>query len=149
MINVSHNHPFLRFPKTLVPSVLRCVYAGEGKERLPSISVVFTTDKEIRMLNRKYLQHHGDTDIITFDLGDEMSDEAELYINLDAARRQADEYNVTFGQETRRLLIHGALHLLGYDDATAEERDAIHKREDGYLSMIGARKGRRNAGKNR
>ncbi len=119
MIIVSHNHPFLRFPKELVPHVLQCVYKGEGRKTLPTMSIVFTHTQEMRAMNRKYLQHQYDTDIITFDLGEEKGEEAELYINLDAARRQAAEYGVTFRHETQRLLIHGALHLLGYHDATA------------------------------
>jgi len=149
MIFVSHNHPFLRFPKELVPRVFRCVYTGEGRSTLPAMSIVFTDAQKIRALNRKYLQHQYDTDIITFDLGDESGEEAELYINLDAARRQAAEYGVTFRDETQRLLIHGALHLLGYHDGTTDEQTAIHDREDRYLSMLSTYKERKDAGKNR
>lgn len=149
MIIVSHHHPFLRFPKELVPHVLQCVCSGEGRRTLTTVSIVFTHTQEIRAMNRKYLHHHYDTDIITFDLGDEGGEEAELYINLDAARRQAAEYGVTFQQETKRLIIHGVLHLLGYKDGTLGEQTAIHEREDRYLSKLNTRKERKNAGKNR
>ena len=149
MIIVSHNHRFLRFPKELVPRVLQCVYKGERRKTLPAMSIVFTNYQEMRALNRKYLRHQYDTDIITFALGKEKGVEAELYINLDAARSQAAEYGVAFRHETQRLLIHGALHLLGYHDTTAAEQAVIHAREDRYLSVLDSRKERRDAGKNR
>ncbi len=116
---------------------------------MPTMSIVFIHNQEMRAMNRKYLQHRYDTDILTFDLGEENGEEAELYINLDAARRQAAKYGVTFRRETQRLLIHGALHLLGYRDATVAEQAIIHKREDRYLSMLNFHEERRDAGKNR
>jgi rRNA maturation RNase YbeY len=97
---------------------------------------VFTHNRFIKTINKKFLNHNYSTDVIAFPLGSDVGVEAELYINLDAARKQASEYGVTFTQETKRLLIHGALHLLGFDDTTENERKKMHAWEDQYLAML-------------
>jgi probable rRNA maturation factor len=135
MILLSTNHPHLRFPGGDVLRALHLVYKGEGKE-LPSLAFVFTHNRFIRKINRKFLKHDCTTDVIAFPLGEDGGVEGEIYINLDAARKQAREYRVAFMQESSRLLIHGMLHLLGYDDATVRKRDLMHKREDMYLEKM-------------
>ncbi|HVN47309.1 MAG TPA: rRNA maturation RNase YbeY, partial [Bacteroidota bacterium] len=102
----------------------------------PDLSVVFTHNRFIKTINKKFLNHDYSTDVIAFSLGNGGGVEAELYINLDAARRQAKEFCATFTQETKRLLIHGALHLVGYDDKTEAGSKAMHAREDWYLATL-------------
>jgi probable rRNA maturation factor len=135
MILISTNHPHLRFSSGDVLRVLSFVYQGEGKE-LPSLAVVFTNNRFIRKMNREFLKHDYATDVIVFPLGDDDGVEGEIYINLDAARKQAREYDVSYTQESRRLLIHGALHLLGYDDSTMRKKKKMSDREDIYLELM-------------
>ncbi len=92
---------------------MQLVYQGEGK-KLPALAIICTHNRFIRKINREFLKHDYATDVIAFPLGEDGGVEAEIYINLDAARNQAREYGVTYTQEVQRLLIHGALHLLGY-----------------------------------
>ncbi len=136
MIVVSYTHPFLRFPKEQVETIMRPVFRGERVRNFPDISVVFTDDKYIRTLNKKYLKHNYSTDVLSFPLSDDFCKCAEVYINLDAGRRQAREYGVPFLREVQRLLIHGALHLLGYEDGTNIERARMREREDYYLVKL-------------
>jgi rRNA maturation RNase YbeY len=84
-------------------------------------------------LNKQYLQHDYATDVITFPL-DEQPLYGEIYVSLETARRQANEYGVTVVNELCRLAVHGALHLLGYDDATLEDRAAMHKLESKFIT---------------
>jgi probable rRNA maturation factor len=139
MILISTNHPHLRFSSRDVLRVLYLVYQGEGKE-LPSLAIVFTHSRSIRKINREFLKHDYVTDVIAFPLGEDGGVKGEIYINLDAARKQAHEYGVTYTQESRRLLIHGALHLLGYDDTTLRRKKKMSKREDMYLELMKKRK---------
>jgi rRNA maturation RNase YbeY len=139
MILISTNHPHLRFPSRDVLRALYLVYQGEGKE-LPSLAIVFTHSRSIRKMNREFLKHDYATDVIAFPLGEDGGVEGEIYINLDAARRQARENSVTYTQESRRLLIHGALHLLGYDDTTIRKKKMMHEREDTYLELMNRKK---------
>jgi rRNA maturation RNase YbeY len=135
MILISTNHPHLRFHRRDILRVLRHVSIGE-KKRLQGISVVCTHSRFIRAINKRFLRHDFVTDVIAFSLGPDGSVEAEIYINLDAARDQAIVYGVTYTQELRRLLIHGLLHLFGYDDKTTRERKKMGSREDKYLLMM-------------
>ena len=140
MILLSTNHPHLRFPSKEVFRAVKNVYGKERKE-IPALAVIFTHNVFIRKINREFLAHNYTTDVIAFSLGSDGGTEAEIYINLDAARNQAKKYNVSYTQEVRRLLIHGALHLIGYDDATQSGRKEMQAREEFYLVLLN-RKGR-------
>ncbi|MGD1045782.1 MAG: rRNA maturation RNase YbeY [Bacteroidota bacterium] len=135
MILLSTNHPHLRFPGKEVFRVVKIVYKEEGKE-IPALAVICTHDRFIRTINREFLTHDYITDVVAFPLGEDGGVEAEIYINLDAARNQAKKYNVTYTQEARRLLIHGVLHLLGYNDKTQREKNKMNTREEFYLTLI-------------
>jgi probable rRNA maturation factor len=139
MILISTNHPHLRFSSGEVLRVLNLVYLGEGKE-LPSLAIVFTHSRAIRKMNREFLKHDYITDVIAFPLGEDGGVEGEIYVNLDAARKQAREYGVTYTKESHRLLIHGALHLLGYDDTTMQKKKKMSEREDMYLELMERKK---------
>lgn len=136
MIVVAHTHPFLRFPKQQAIQVVQTVFKTEKWKKIPDVSIVFTDDAFITKINGMYLNHHFPTDVIAFPLMDEMSNDAELYVNLDAGRRQAKEYGVSYRNEVTRLLIHGALHLIGYNDTSKHQRLAMKQREDWYLERI-------------
>lgn len=120
-------------------NVVMTVLRGEKVKTFPDLSVIFTDNKYIRTINKKFLNHDYSTDVIAFPLMDEFSSEAELYINLDAGRAQAKEYKVPFYTEIRRLLIHGTLHLVGYDDRTEQKRHEMRQREEWYLERIAKR----------
>lgn len=135
MILLSTNHPFLRFASRDVLRVLQQVYRGEEQE-LPSLAIVFTHNRYIKKINREFLNHDYITDVIAFPLGNDGGVEAEIYINLDAARKQAREFGVTYTQEAKRLLIHGALHLLGYSDRTKKQKEIMHTYEELYLELL-------------
>jgi probable rRNA maturation factor len=134
MILLSTNHPHLRFPSKEIFRALKNVYKEEGKV-IPSLAIICTHNRFIRKINREFLAHDYITDVVAFPLGNDGGVEAEIYINLDAARNQAKKYNVTYSQEVRRLLIHGALHLIGYDDKTQNKKNKMNAREDFYLAL--------------
>lgn len=135
MILLSTNHSYLRFPRKEVLCVLKNIYKKEGEE-IPALAVIFTHNRFIRKVNKEFLNHDYITDVIAFPLGKDGGVEAEIYINLDAARNQAKKFNVTYTQEARRLLIHGALHLLGYSDKTHREKSKMTAREEFYLTLM-------------
>lgn len=89
-------------------------------------------------LNTAYLRHRYATDVLSFPLsgrGDTML-EGEVYVNLDQARRQAREYKVTMRNEAARLVIHGMLHLLAYDDKRPDDRRVMKRMEEKYLRTM-------------
>jgi len=78
------------------------------------------------------------TDVIVFNLNDPGNAiiEGEIYLSPEQIRENAGEYQVSFEQEFFRVLIHGCLHLCGYEDRTKTEKSIIHARENGYLSKL-------------
>lgn len=137
MIFVAHHHPSLRFPKQETFRAVQSVLKHESV-RSYQVSVVFVGSRFIRRINRRYLRHDYVTDVIAFPLGEGKGTplEGEIYVNLDRARSQAREYAVSFAEETRRLLIHGTLHLLGYTDTDSRKKARMTKREDRILARL-------------
>ena len=114
----------------MISSVERAVKAHKVKHA--RIDIILLTDRRIRTLNKQYLQHDYATDVLTFPL-DEQPLYGEIYVSLETARRQANEYGVTVVNELARLAVHGALHLLGYDDADPADRQVMHELENTYI----------------
>jgi probable rRNA maturation factor len=137
MINVSVTNAQRRerCPASLIARSVRMVLRGEGY-RAADISVVCVNDGVSRRINTRFLRHDFATDVISFPLGEGDAVEGELYVNLDRVRVQARRYCVSRSTELVRLVIHGVLHLIGYDDQTARERGRMHEREDVYLARL-------------
>ena len=97
------------------------------------VAYVFVDDAEILRVNRQYLQHDYYTDISTFDYceGDTIS--GDLFISLDTVRSNAAELGVPYGQELRRVIIHGILHLCGINDKGPGEREIMEAAENKAL----------------
>lgn len=103
--------------------------------RIGDISIIFCSDPYILDINQKYLQHDYYTDIITFDYceGDRLS--GDLFISVDSVRENSVEYGTEFKDELNRVIIHGLLHLIGYDDHTEEDIKMMRSKENYYLSL--------------
>ena len=113
---------------------LRLVAESEIR-RIGQISIIFCLDNYILDVNQQYLQHDYFTDIITFDYceGDRLS--GDLFISVDTVRENALEYGTEFIDELNRVIVHGILHLIGYDDHSDEDIAVMRKKEDYYLSL--------------
>ena len=103
--------------------------------RIADISIIFCSDPYILDINQKYLGHDYFTDIITFDYceGDSLS--GDLFISVDSVKENSIEYGTDFKDELNRVIIHGLLHLIGYDDHTVEETVVMRMKENYYLSL--------------
>lgn len=104
------------------------------------ISVLITNDREIRKLNKQYRKKDKATDVLSFPGNSPalpMSSLGDLVISLDTAKRQALEYGVPLKSEVLRLLIHGFLHLLGYDHERVPKKEALRmQRLEERLMMV-------------
>jgi len=135
-VSVYNAHRNYRRRHRAAAACVRKVLGSEGIRR-GEVGVVFHDARASRAMNRRYLRHDAVTDVISFPLehaGTAL--EGEIYVNLDRAREQAREYGVSFPQEVARLVIHGALHLAGYDDRTRRERAHMAEREDFFLKNM-------------
>ncbi len=104
--------------------------------RIGNISIIFCSDNYVLDINQKYLQHDYFTDIITFDYceGDRLS--GDLFISVDSVRENSVEFGTEFKDELNRVIIHGLLHLVGYDDHTEKDIKLMRSKENYYLSLL-------------
>ncbi|MFN8166376.1 MAG: rRNA maturation RNase YbeY [Bacteroidia bacterium] len=103
--------------------------------KIENINYIFCSDKYLRKINKQYLNHDYNTDIITFDNtmpGENL--EADIFISVDRVKANAKSYNVSFDNELHRVIIHGLLHLTGYTDKSPKKAEEMRAREDYWLS---------------
>ena len=109
--------------------------AGSEMRRLGAVNIIFCSDNYILDVNVRYLGHDYFTDIITFDYCEKDVLSGDLFISIDSVRENALYYGVSFEDELDRVMVHGLLHLIGYDDHTPEQQAEMRAKEDYYLQM--------------
>ena len=120
--------------KRLNNSWLKLVAESEIK-KLGNINIIFCSDNYILDVNVKYLGHDYFTDIITFDYYEKDILSGDLFISIDTVRDNAEFYKTEFNDELNRVIVHGLLHLIGYDDHTPEEQKIMREKENYYLEL--------------
>ena len=109
--------------------------AGSEMRRLGAVNIIFCSDNYILDVNMKYLQHDYFTDIITFDYCEKDILSGDLFISIDSVRENALYYGTEFSDELNRVMVHGLLHLIGYDDHTEADIAVMRQKENYYLQM--------------
>ena len=97
------------------------------------VSIIFTSDLYLLELNKKHLQHDYFTDVLTFDYSTEKTVSGDIFVSIDRVSENADLFDVEFLKELDRVIIHGVLHLIGYEDSDDTKRSLMRAREDYYL----------------
>lgn len=113
---------------------LRLVAESEIR-KLGDINIIFCSDNYILDINQRFLHHDYFTDIITFDYCEGEKLNGDLFISIDTVRENAIQYGDGFPRELSRVMVHGILHLIGYDDHTAAQQKQMRAKEDYYLSL--------------
>lgn len=124
--------------RRLLARAIRTVLEGEGCS-VGSVEAVYCGNRMIRRINREFLQHDYATDTITFCYSEGNEIDGEFYISLDVIEENARRFGATYGRELLRVTIHSALHLVGHDDGTPEQRTRMTGLEDRYLRQLGRR----------
>jgi probable rRNA maturation factor len=107
---------------------------SQKKFKIEEINYIFCSDKYLIQLNKKFLDHNFYTDIITFDNSSEKKKiSADIFISIDSVKTNAQKFGSSFKNELHRVMIHGALHLTGYNDKTKEDRNTMRMMEDETL----------------
>lgn len=130
---------------TSILTALRSVLSRQGAARA-QVNVLLVDDARITALNETHLQHVGPTDVLTFDLSEGAADrttpgeavvEGEIVISIETAQREAVSRGHAPEAEAALYAVHGALHLLGFDDTDEEQARRMHAEEDEVLSSLG------------
>ena len=102
---------------------------------ISSLPINFISSGEITIINKNYLNHNNSTDIITFNYsGSQNNLDGEIFISYDDAKINAPRFRNTLGEEILRLVIHGILHLLGYNDLKSKDYKIMKKLENQLLN---------------
>tara|TARA_B100001142_G_C14033222_1_gene538971 strand:- start:211 stop:648 length:438 start_codon:yes stop_codon:yes gene_type:complete len=139
MINIQFEiDPNVDKPNTEISSkLISRVISTEGVEAA-DILVILTTDKILINLKKKFFNKEHLTDVIAFRMNEyeEEKVEGEIYISVPQVEKNAKEYDESYSKELARIIIHGSLHLLNYDDATPDDKIKMTEKENFYLNKI-------------
>lgn len=111
----------------------------EGVKDSEDINCIFTGNKHIKRLNRKYRERNVPTDVLTFSFTEGEGSEyrkglfGDIYISIEMAQDNAKKYGHNFNEEIKLLFVHGMLHLLGYDDKNESDKEIMRSKEKYYV----------------
>jgi rRNA maturation RNase YbeY len=115
---------------------IKTISESEGY-KIGDLNYIFCSDEYLLGINKEYLDHDYYTDIITFDNSeDEGILEGDIYVSVDRVKDNAAELNVEFETELRRVLIHGLLHLIGFEDGDEDLKRIMRAKEDACLLLF-------------
>ena len=140
MINLQIINDFnneLKLLKNPIKKTIFNIISNESEYININVSIIISNDEYLRSLKVKYFNMDIFTDVITFNLSDDNKNlDAELYISWDRVEENAKKYNELINNEIKRVIIHGCLHLVGFDDSTKEEKKHMREKEQNYIDNL-------------
>jgi rRNA maturation RNase YbeY len=130
--------PALNGPlESAVISIISSVFESEGIQS-SEVSLIFGSDDLLSNLKKEFFQKDQFTDVIAFRLNDykEKNVEGEIYISLPRTKENGKKFNEPFNKELSRLIIHGGLHLLDYEDESEADKKIMTEKENHYLELV-------------
>ncbi len=131
------NTGFYDLPTSYIIKMVNWIFKSQNQHVAWDLTFVFVDNEFIVEQNEQYFDKSTPTDVISFNLSDSPAEpEGEVYISVDMAQANAAVYRVTLENELLRLAAHGAYHLLGFDDSTANKRQQMTDLENAALDFI-------------
>tara|TARA_B100000427_G_scaffold306558_1_gene293384 strand:- start:352 stop:786 length:435 start_codon:yes stop_codon:yes gene_type:complete len=123
------------FISSEIKNIILSIKNGENKN-IQSINLIISNDEHLNELKKQYFNQDYYTDVIAFNLEDEgNSIDGEIYISMERIIYNANKYNCNLNDELKRIIVHGTLHLIGYDDTTKKEKESMTHLEELYMDM--------------
>ena len=135
MINFNYETDFTLDNEEAIAAWLTNVITSENKKE-GEINYIFCDDEYLHKVNLEYLNHDTLTDIISFDytMGNEIS--GDIFVSVERVKDNAKDFNVVFGEELKRVLVHGVLHYCGYKDKGEAEELLMRSKEDEKIALF-------------
>lgn len=135
MINFNYENDFNLDNEEAISTWLSAVITSEKKNE-GEINYIFCDDDYLHKINLEYLNHDTLTDIISFDytVGNELN--GDIFISVERVQDNASDFNVSFEEELKRVLVHGVLHYCGYKDKDEESERLMRSKEDEKIAMF-------------
>lgn len=135
MINFNYESDFNLDNEEAIASWLSAVIVSEKKKE-GEINYIFCDDDYLHKINLEYLNHDTLTDIISFDytVGNELN--GDIFVSVERVQDNANDFNVSFEEELKRVLVHGVLHYCGYKDKDEESERLMRSKEDEKIAMF-------------
>lgn len=135
MINFNYETEFQLDNELAISNWITDVIANEGCS-LMEINYIFCDDDYLHKINVEFLNHDDLTDIISFDYSVGKNIQGDIFISIERVADNAKDFNVSFTDELKRVLVHGVLHYCGYKDKSEAEANTMRKKENHYMSML-------------
>jgi len=103
---------------------------------LGNLSYIFCDDSYLLKINQEHLKHDTLTDIITFDYTENSVISGDIFLSIDRIKENASQFEVAVDEEIHRVMSHGLLHLLGYNDKSSEEKDLMRNKENEMMELF-------------
>ena len=128
----------IKLSNSLIKEIVSNVISSESKYINIDMTIIICNDEYLRNLKIKYFNMDILTDVITFNLSEDEKDlEAEIYISWERVNENAKKYEQTINNEMKRVIIHGCLHLVGFNDSNKQETIYMREKEQKYINSLG------------
>lgn len=135
MINFNYETEFTLSNETVYEKWISEIITSENKKE-GEINYIFCDDEYLHKINVEYLNHDTLTDIISFDytVGNELH--GDIFVSVERVQDNANDFNVSFDEELKRVLAHGVLHYCGYKDKTDKDAELMRSKEDEKIALF-------------
>ena len=105
------------------------------KKKVGDINYVFCSKEYLKKMNNDYLSKNYETDVISFDFSNDNKISGDIYISSETVKKNSIIFNVCFNNELKRVMVHGLLHLLNYNDKSKQEMKIMREKENFYINL--------------
>ena len=132
-INIFNEHKDIDFHKNHIIELINLSLEATEYNQV-KINLIFCDNDKLNSFKREYFDDDVLTDIVTFPIKNDNDLEAEIYISVEMAKINAEEFNVSLDNELSRLIIHGVLHLIGFNDDTEDSKKVMFLKQEEIIS---------------
>ena len=134
MIRFHFTNSFTLKNKRKIKNWLKDTIVNE-KKKVGDINYIFCSKQYLKKMNNDYLSKNYETDVISFDFSKDNKISGDIYISSETVKKNSIIFNVDFNNELKRVMVHGLLHLLNYNDKSKQELKIMREKENFYIKL--------------